>query len=77
MGAKIAKQLVKMKEKVAFILSGMSRIQLCPTIFADEIRRSDQDAFRKDLERLGRDFRVALGHEDNSHAKAPAVRNPQ
>jgi len=66
-----------MKEKLAVILSGMSRIHLCPTIFADEIRRSDRDAFRKDLERLGRDFWVVLGHEESRQAKGRVVRNPQ
>ena len=66
-----------MKEIVAVILNGMSRISLSPTIFADEIGRSDRDAFRKDLEKIGRDFRVAMGHEEIRQAKGRADRNPQ
>ena len=66
-----------MKEIAAAILNGMSRISLSPTIFADEIRRSDRDAFREDLEKLGRDFRIAMGHEENRQAKERVVRNPR
>ncbi|MDE0394649.1 MAG: hypothetical protein OYK82_07715 [Gammaproteobacteria bacterium] len=66
-----------MKGIVAVILNGMSRISLSPTIFADEVRRSDRDAFRKDLEKLGRDFRVAMGNEENRPAKGRVDRNPQ
>ena len=66
-----------MKEIVAVISNGMSRIPLSPTIFVDEVRRSDRDAFRQDLEKIGRDFRVALGHEEHRQAKGRVDRNPQ
>ena len=66
-----------MKDIAAFVLDGMSRIPLSPTIFADEVRTSDREAFRKDLEKLGRDFRVAMGHEENRQTKGRVDRNPQ
>ena len=66
-----------MKEKLAFILSGMSRIHLHPTIFADDVRRSDRDAFRKDLERIGRDFGMVLRREEVRQTEERVVPKPR